>query len=218
MDTAEDAREYNAMDHAEVNARFAKDFFTFVDTVLQDVGELNVLDVGTGTALLPVQICKTAPQARVLAIDDAVSMLELASYNVEAAGLREQITLAKVDAKKMPYDDEAFPFVIANSIHHHIPSPMDCFREMVRVTEEDGVLFVRDLARPDDEAALKFLVQQYAGNETERCQNLFADSLRAGLTRDEVADMVEELGFPSSSVSMTSDRHWTWAAIKEVNQ
>ena len=114
----------------------------------------------------------------------------------------------------MPYDDDSIEMVIANSIHHHIPNPKVCFAEMVRVTEGGGILFARDLARPADELALDVLVQQYAGKETAESQRLFADSLRAALTVDEVADIVETLGFERSSVSMTSDRHWTWAAVK----
>ena len=215
MDTDSAAKEYNAMDHSAVNEQFAKDFLTFAESVLVNLDELHVLDVGTGTALLPIQLCRLAPQTRVLAIDAAASMLDLAVYNIEAAGLREQISLAKVDAKKMPYDDEAFPIVIANSIHHHIPSPLDCFEEMVRVTDEGGALFVRDLARPDDEATLQALVQQYAGDESPESQRLFAESLAAALTADEVGDMISTLGFDRETVSMTSDRHWTWAAVKE---
>jgi len=122
-----------------------------------------------------------------------------------------------VDAKSMPYDDDSVEMVIANSIHHHIPDPHVCFAEMVRVTEEDGILFARDLVRPENEQALDALVKQYAGKETAESQRLFAESLRAALTVSEVADIVESLGFDRGSVSMTSDRHWTWAAVKNRN-
>ena len=217
MDTPEAAAEYNAMDHVGVNQMFAQEFLAFVkETYADDLDAVawEVLDVGTGTALLPIELCKINADLNVVAIDDAVSMLDLAVYNLEAIGMRERITLAKVDAKSMPYDDDSIEMVIANSIHHHIPNPKVCFAEMVRVTEGGGILFARDLARPADELALDVLVQQYAGKETAESQRLFADSLRAALTVDEVADIVETLGFERSSVSMTSDRHWTWAAVK----
>ena len=217
MDTPEAAAEYNAMDHFGVNQMFAQEFLAFAkETYANDLDAVawEVLDVGTGTALLPIELCKINANLNVVAIDDAVSMLDLAVYNLEATGMRERITLAKVDAKSMPYDDDSIEMVIANSIHHHIPNPKVCFAEMVRVTEGGGILFARDLARPADELTLDVLVQQYAGKETAESQRLFADSLRAALTVDEVADIVETLGFERSSVSMTSDRHWTWAAVK----
>ena len=220
MDTPEAAAEYNAMDHVGVNQMFAQEFLAYVkETYADDLDSVawEVLDVGTGTALLPIELCKINADVNVVAIDDAVSMLDLAVYNLEAAGMRERITLAKVDAKSMPYDDDSIEMVIANSIHHHIPDPQVCFAEMVRVTEENGILFTRDLARPADEQALDGLVKQYVGKETTESQRLFADSLRAALTADEVGDIVETLGFDRSSVSMTSDRHWTWAAVKSGN-
>jgi ubiquinone/menaquinone biosynthesis C-methylase UbiE len=220
MDTPRAAAEYNAMDHAQVNQIFAQEFLAFAEqTYANDLGSLawEVLDVGTGTALLPIELCKANADVNVVAIDDAVSMLDLAVYNLEAAGMRERITLAKVDAKSMPYGDDSIEMVIANSIHHHIPEPKVCFAEMVRVTEEGGILFARDLARPENEQTLEALVKQYAGKETAESQRLFAESLRAALTAYEVADIVESLGFDRSTVSMTSDRHWTWAAVKNGN-
>ncbi len=219
MDTPEAAAEYNALAHAEVNRLFAQDFLAFAQQAYAndlDAVAWNVLDVGTGTALLPIELCKINSDVNVVAIDDAVSMLDLAIYNLEAAGMRERIALAKVDAKAMPYDDNSIEMVIANSIHHHIPDPQVCFAEIVRVTEDDGILFARDLARPDDEQAIDALVKRYVAKESTESQRLFAQSLRASLTVDDVADIVESLGFERSSVSMTSDRHWTWAAVKEV--
>ena len=219
MDTLEAATEYNAMDHTAVNQLFAQEFLAFAKAhYLGDLYEdtWTVLDVGTGTALLPIELCKINARVNVLAIDNAVSMLDLAVYNLEFANLRERIALAKVDAKAMPYEDDSIEMVIANSIHHHIPDPKACFAEMVRVTEEDGILFARDLVRPADEQTLDALVQQYTGKESAESQRLFADSLRAALTVDEVGDIIQSLGFDRSSVSMTSDRHWTWAVVKRV--
>jgi len=221
MDTPEAAAEYNAMGHAVVNQVFAQEFLTFANETYADdldAVQWQVLDVGTGTALLPIELCKINADVSVLAIDDAVSMLDLAVYNLEAAGMRERITLARVDAKSMPYEDESVEMVIANSIHHHIPDPRVCFAEMVRVAEVNGILFARDLARPADEAEVDALVKQYGAEETAESQKLFADSLRAALTVDEVADIVESLGFERCSVAATSDRHWTWAAVRDCDK
>ena len=43
---------------------------------------------------------------------------------------------------------------------------------------------------------------------------MFRESLHAALTLDEIREMVAEFGFDPNSVQLTSDRHWTWAAIK----
>ncbi|MCP4477861.1 MAG: class I SAM-dependent methyltransferase [Planctomycetaceae bacterium] len=218
MDSEKEAQEYNDMDHSVVNQHFVEELFQFArdqDPAAADA-EFDfgdVLDLGTGTALIPVELCRQDHECRVMAVDLAVSMLELARYNVEAAGMIERITLAQVDAKKMGYDRGAFDLVMSNSIIHHIPDPVVCLQEMVRVTAEDGLLFIRDLMRPQDAETLEALVLAYTGKESEYSQQLFRDSLHAALSLDEIRDLVASLGFDPNSVQATSDRHWTWAAV-----
>jgi hypothetical protein len=89
-------------------------------------------------------------------------------------------------------------------------------REAVRVTNV-RILFFRDLLRPNDENELQALVDRYApaagvSNEAEHQRKMFADSLHAALTLDEIRGLVAELGFPPAGVDQTSDRHWTWIA------
>lgn len=212
MDTADEARDYNNMDHSEVNEVFANDLIEFAASV--DVPVRDVLDLGTGTALIPIVLCKKNSDCRVMAVDMAVHMLDLARYNVEAEGLIERVTLAKVDAKEMGYEDGMFDVVMSNSIVHHIPDPIACLREAVRVTGVGGMLFVRDLMRPHSDEEVKRLVQLYTGEENEHSQQMFDDSLRAALSLEEIRAIVVELGFDAQTVQATTDRHWTWAAKK----
>ncbi|MFO0903378.1 MAG: class I SAM-dependent methyltransferase [Pirellulales bacterium] len=204
MDTVEDAREYDAMDHAAVNRKFVDDLLA--SGPLPD----DVLDLGTGTARIPIELCRRHETCRVMAADAAVQMLELAHYNIEIAGLGERIQLAHVDAKRLPFPDRMFGAVVSNSILHHIPEPLSVVREAVRVLAPHGRLFFRDLLRPDSLDVLERLVQTYAGGESAMARRLFADSLHAALSLDEIRDLVEPLGFPRESVQATSDRHWTW--------
>ena len=213
MDTPEEATDYDNMDHSHVNQMFVDELLSFAS--YNNVEITDVLDMGTGTALIPIVLCQKHEDCRVMAIDMAVNMLDLARYNVEADGLIERITLAKVDAKDMPYNDGMFDTVISNSIIHHIPEPIECVREMVRVTADGGMLFVRDLLRPDTDAEVRRIVQEYTGDENQHSQQMFDDSLRAALSLDEIRDIATEFGFAAETVQQTTDRHWTWAAIKE---
>src|SRR6476620_5625595 len=52
MDTPEEARDYDAMDHSAVNRVFVADFLAVWD------GRGPVLDLGTGTALVPIEFCR----------------------------------------------------------------------------------------------------------------------------------------------------------------
>ena len=208
MDTFEEARDYDAMDHREVNRRFVDDFLAWGPI------EGEVLDLGTGTALIPIELCQRIESCRISAVDLSVQMLDLARYNIEVAGLTARIGLAHCDCKRMPFPTSHFPNVMSNSIIHHIPDPLLVLREAVRVTAAGGLLFFRDLVRPADKTTLDYLVGQYAAGADTHQQQMFADSLHAALTLDEARAAVNSLGFDPASVQLTSDRHWTWSARK----
>ncbi len=208
MDSAEEALDYDSMDHTEVNQRFVADLLA--------AGEVsgNVLDLGTGTAQIPIVLCQQQPDCRVMAIDLSIEMLDLGRYNIEAEGLIERITLDHVDAKDLPYEDDMFDTVISNSIIHHVADPTTVLSGAVRVVRAGGLLFFRDLMRPADEQTVERLVETYAGCENDHQRQMFADSLRAALTLEEIRTLVQQLGFAAESAQATSDRHWTWIARK----
>jgi ubiquinone/menaquinone biosynthesis C-methylase UbiE len=208
MDTADEARDYDAMDHSAVNRAFAADFFALYRS------DGPVLDVGTGTAQIPIELCRRSATLSVIAIDLAEHMLRIAERNVAAAGLTGRVRLERVNARGLPYPDGHFPAVVSNSIIHHIPNPTDCFAEVARVCGPGGVLFVRDLLRPDSGDELRRIVDTYAAGANDHQRTLFAASLHAALTLDEVRAAVGRLGFAPELVRQTSDRHWTFAVAR----
>jgi tRNA1(Val) A37 N6-methylase TrmN6 len=88
MDSPEEARDYDAMDHEEVNQRFVEDFLA----VVKDLDGL-ILDVGTGTARIPIVLCRRLIGCELTGIDLSRQMLRLAARNVEIARLASRISL-----------------------------------------------------------------------------------------------------------------------------
>lgn len=208
MDTYEEARDYDSMDHQAVNKLFVDDLLA-----VGNIGN-DILDVGTGTAQIPVELCRQSEDCRIIAIDMAVHMLDLARFNIEVDGFTQRIFLQQIDAKDMLFESEMFDCVMSNSIIHHIPEPLAVLAESMRVTRPGGLLFFRDLLRPESGEEVAHLVSTYAGDENEHQRQMFDDSLRAALSLSEVRAMVSSLGFEAETVQATSDRHWTWIAIK----
>ncbi|HEV2947919.1 MAG TPA: class I SAM-dependent methyltransferase [Gemmataceae bacterium] len=206
MDSIEEAQDYDSMDHTQVNRVFVADFLNCWD------GQGPVLDVGTGTAQIPIELCRHSPQAQVVAIDLAEHMLVVGRENVRKASFMDRIRLERQDAKHLPYPALSFAAIISNSIVHHIPEPAAVLTEIVRVARPGAILFIRDLLRPPSDEAVRHLVATYAGNSNTHQQKMFDDSLRAALSLDEIRSLVIGLGFDANTVKQTTDRHWTWRA------
>lgn len=213
MNDLQEAIEYNDMDFTEVNRSFVTDFLAYATQDGLTLGR-DILDLGTGTARIPVELCQQSPSVRVMASDASTEMLELARYNIEIHHMLDRIQLHRGDAKKLVFGREFFDAVISNSLVHHLPESEDFFAESLRVLRPSGVLFIRDLARPESNQQVERLVELHAGHENPRSQQLFRQSLQAALNLDELVKIFTPLGIDASCVQMTSDRHWTLAYRK----
>lgn len=220
MKTEQEALDYDALDNAVVNDLFCVDFCAAM-TAARPVA--RVIDLGTGTAQIPIALCKGVPGITVTAVDLADEMLAVARRNIAREGLAGRVTLQTADVKHTPWERAAFDAVISNSVVHHVPVPEEAFAEIVRLTGDGGLLFVRDLARPAEHLDVQRLIDMYApipvgigGSELamhERQRSLFDAALRAALTVHEVRAMVAPYGIPEGAVQMTSDRHWTLSHV-----
>lgn len=204
MDSWEEAVAYDAMDFIEVNTAFVQRA-----TELAPPFPAKILDVGTGTARIPVLLCLKCPQWQVIGIDLAENMLKIGKQHVQEAGLEKQIALEIIDAKQMPYPDGYFQMVISNSLVHHLPEPLPLFQEISRVLQPNGAIFIRDLMRPADEQAIDALTESIGSEYDAHQTKLFRDSLQAALTIDEVKDLILQSGLENVKVYPSSERHWT---------
>jgi ubiquinone/menaquinone biosynthesis C-methylase UbiE len=214
MDTLEDAVEYDSMDFTDVNTAFAE------RTLELAPPDGLLLDVGTGTARIPILIVQRRPALHIWAIDLSENMLKVGEKNVKEAGVSQNVKLKKVDAKTLPYPENYFDMVVSNSIIHHLPDPLPFLKEVNRVTKPTGGIFIRDLFRPPDVRTSEDLTQRYAGDANEYQKKLYRDSLRASFTVDEVSKLIEEAGLREVSIVQSSDRHWSaeraWKPVEDT--
>lgn len=203
MDSWEEAVAYDAMDFTEVNAAFAQKAIALAPKVAK------VLDLGTGTARIPLILSQQRPQWQIIAIDLAENMLKIGAEHIKKAGLQKQIILELVDAKKLPYPNEHFDLVISNSLFHHLPDPLPFLQEINRVLKSKGALLIRDLIRPNNQEILQNLVESIGAEYDAHQKQLFADSLHAAFTIDEVNQLISQAGLKDVKIYQSSDRHWT---------
>ena len=203
MDTWLEATAYDAMDFTAVNSAFV------ADAIALDPHAVKILDVGTGTARIPILMCRERPQYLITAVDLAQSMLIIGQRNIEEAGLTQRIRLERVDSKRMPYPDLEFDSIVSNSLVHHLPDPLSFFQEVSRLVRPNGAILIRDLIRPEHDRIVDELVSKFGGDYDLHQQQLFNDSLKAALTLPEVQDLIDRVGLTQVRLSQSSELHWT---------
>ena len=210
---------YDRMDHAAVNRTFADDFLAAFKAAglggkLRDgLNPARILDVGTGTGLIPIDIGRRPVFARVTLTDASAAMLVRAKKNVFASGLQGGFRLREARADALPFEPGGFDAVLSNSVLHHLADPAAALREAARVLAPGGLLFVRDLRRPATAAEVDALVETYAANEEPDARELLRASLHAAYTPEELDALLAEAGVAHVRAEPTGDRHVTLSGV-----
>jgi ubiquinone/menaquinone biosynthesis C-methylase UbiE len=211
MDTEEDAREYDAMDHSEPNA-------AFVERLIELGAHGRMLDIGTGPGHIPLLICERIPDAYVVGVDLAEHMLARANRRRLASAHADRMEFLLADAKGLAFEDGSFDVVFSNTILHHIPEPRVFLAGARRVLRPGGALLIRDLFRPASLGQLAQLVATYAGSATPYQRKLFGDSLNAALTPDELRAAARAVGLEEAEITLDSDRHMSLQVLSRTER
>lgn len=210
MDLPEEALAYARADFATVNEAFVER----LGELARGLADVALLDLGTGPGDIALRIAGREPSWRITAIDAAPAMLELAHSAAKAAGLAGRIRFQLADAKHLPFENGTFRIVCSNSLLHHVADPRALWREARRVIEPGGLFFLRDLMRPQSEAAARAIVERYAASESELLQAEFLRSLLAAYSPQEVRSQLDEAGLGYLEVRAVTDRHLdVWGTI-----
>ena len=118
-----DGKKVDISEQVELDESSVRDIDAIVDRFVEVGGRGHVLDVGTGPAHIPIELCRRRPDVRVTAVDAAAAMLDRAAARVREAGLADRIRLVRADGKRLPFPDGSFDAVMSNSIVHHLPDP-----------------------------------------------------------------------------------------------
>jgi len=127
----------------EIHRRFSTNsygWFNWVfDTLNQLPKEANVLELGTGSAALWVDIAQKIPAAWAITLSDlSDGMLDAAWRNLVVTG--RNFKFEQIDAQSIPYADETFDIVIANHMLYHVPDRSKALTEIKRVLKKGGHL------------------------------------------------------------------------------
>src|SRR5262245_1616073 len=150
---------------------------------------LRLLDVGTGSADIPVRIIEWG---RRRGFEIEFMVIDLNEIAVREARLQTpgypEIKVVRADAMNLPFADESFDFVIASLFLHHFRTPQAAalLRSFARVAR--SAFIINDLRRhPIAYYTIKFLTWIFTRNRLVR--NDSALSVLRGFVEREIAEI-----------------------------
>jgi ubiquinone/menaquinone biosynthesis C-methylase UbiE len=110
----------------------------------------RVLDVGTGTGLLPFSLARaTEPPASILGIDISAGMIDTARRRLrDELHDDPRVRFERMDAEKLQLPDAGFDVVLSAFALTHVPRPALAMREIFRVLRPGGRLGIALGSRP----------------------------------------------------------------------
>ncbi|TQV72460.1 class I SAM-dependent methyltransferase [Denitrobaculum tricleocarpae] len=126
---------YLRLRNAETSVRFAR------DRIREDS---RILDCGCGPGSITVGLAEWAPKGQTVGIDINGAQLVGAQAMAQAMGV-ENVSFREANLFDLPFADESFDFVFAQTVFCHIPNRDRAMREIHRVLSSGGHVALRDI-------------------------------------------------------------------------
>ena len=151
----------------------------------------RVLDVGTGSGLLAIELAKVHPDWQITGVDISDHMLDLARQNAAHKNLDNKIDFRQASAEELPFVDGQFALVTSNASLHLWTNPFKVFREIVRVTSPGGYCLVWDNLRLTVFSPVLNLIGRAMGMNTSQ-RRLWMQAMHSSYTIGEVKAIMRE--------------------------
>jgi ubiquinone/menaquinone biosynthesis C-methylase UbiE len=109
--------------------------------VVAKMGKGTILDLGSGTGYLAIEIAKRSPNLRVYGIDLSRQMVKIARLHGKGVN---NARFVFGNAAKLPFKDSSIDLVISTGASHHWKTPILVFDECYRVLKTDGLAWIYD--------------------------------------------------------------------------
>ena len=145
---------YNAI----IKRILSKTELEIAQNVVHKIKKGILIDIGSGTGYLSIEIAKRAPQLNIYGIDLSRKMVKIASGHAKAY---ENVKFKLANAAELPFEDDSIDFIISTGSFHHWKHPIKIFNECYRVLKTNGEAWIYDgCSNPPKNDILK-LKQQY---------------------------------------------------------
>jgi ubiquinone/menaquinone biosynthesis C-methylase UbiE len=163
----------------------------------------RILDLGTGSGLLSIEIAKILNQDfQITATDISEDMLEIAQYNINISGLGHKIEVKACSASALSFPNQSFDCVVSNASLHHWINPLAAFNEIARVTQRGGVCLIRDNMRLSPLWNPLINLISYTKGMNQMQHDLWVKAIRASYTLPELKALLKQSDWKNYSISI----------------
>ncbi|MDH4268861.1 MAG: class I SAM-dependent methyltransferase [Dehalococcoidia bacterium] len=109
--------------------------------IVARMGKGTVLDLGSGTGYLSIEIARRAPGLQVYGVDLSRQMVKIARRHGRGV---DNAQFVFANAAKLPFRDNSIDLVISTGASHHWKTPRLVFAECYRVIKTGGEAWIYD--------------------------------------------------------------------------
>jgi ubiquinone/menaquinone biosynthesis C-methylase UbiE len=128
---------YNAV----IKKILSKPELRIAQNIVQKIDKGILIDIGSGTGFLSIQIAKKAPNLTIYGIDLSSKMVEIASGNAKRY---HNIRFMLGNARELPFETDSVDFIISTGSFHHWQQPIKVFNEIFRIMKSKGEAWIYD--------------------------------------------------------------------------
>ncbi len=114
-----------------------------IDNTIIHSGEL-LLDIATGTAVIPRAVIKTNPNCKIVGVDITRAMLEQGKKRIEEGLFGKKIFLTTGNAMFMPFASNSYDLILCGLATHHMQVDQ-LTAEIYRILKENGRFSLADV-------------------------------------------------------------------------
>lgn len=104
----------------------------------------RVLDLGTGTAELAIQLAASPEVEHIVGTDISMAMMEQGIRKQESKGVH----FSQADALDLPFPDCCFDAVVSSFVMRNLPDPEFALQEQIRILKPGGKVVFLDIVSP----------------------------------------------------------------------
>jgi ubiquinone/menaquinone biosynthesis C-methylase UbiE len=154
----------------------------------------RILEVAPGPGYLAIELAKRG--FNVVGLDISKSFIEIASTNARHANVAVDFRLG--NASQMPFESNAFDFIVCRAAFKNFSDPVGAIREMYRVLRPCGKALIIDLRRDAPPEAIDEEVRRMHMNPINAFMTKLTFQttlLKSAYTTKEIRDMVAQTDF-----------------------